>query len=151
MVILWLFPGIIVMCLFCLRCYWDSIRSYFICLCLKNLFLHLSLCLCVIAGSAVNTQQSIGCLVLCFHGMTSSLAKSKQIIGCTLSDAFFQFFFYFLMFLNQINLTMSKTDDEQFTLATKKIIALILPLWTPQSPQNTELQQKKMSRKKSQY
>jgi len=53
--------------------------------------------------------------------MTSSLAKSKQIIGCPLSDAFFSKISYFLMFLNiQIDLIILKTDDEQFTLATKK-------------------------------
>jgi len=56
--------------------------------------------------------------------MMSSLAKSKQIIGCALSDAFFLKFSYFLMFLNiQTHLIMLKTDDKQFTLTTKKIIA----------------------------
>jgi len=34
--------------------YYDSLRSYFTCLCFKNLFLCLSLCLCVIAWSVVN-------------------------------------------------------------------------------------------------
>jgi len=43
--------------------------------------------------------HSTGCLVVCFPGMTSSLAKIKQIIGCTLSDAFSKIFI-FLMFLN---------------------------------------------------
>jgi len=32
----------------------------------------------------VNTQQAV-----CFPGMTSSLAKSKQINGCTLLGVFF--------------------------------------------------------------
>jgi len=43
----------------------------------------------------VNTQHSTGCLVVCFPGMTLSLAKSKQIIGCALSDAYFLKFSYF--------------------------------------------------------
>jgi len=105
---------------FCLRCYRDSIRSYFTRLCFKNLFLRLSLSLYVVARSVVNTQHSIGCSVVCFPGMTSSLAKSKQIIGCALSDAFFVKFSYFLMFLDiQIDLIILKADDDQFTLTTK--------------------------------
>jgi len=52
--------------------------------------------------------------------MTSSLAKSKQIIGCALSDAFSKILL-FLMFLNiQIDLIILKTNDEQFTLTTQK-------------------------------
>jgi len=39
-----------------------------------------------------NTQQAVW---LFFLGMMSSLAKSKQIIGCTLSDAFSNFFLIF--------------------------------------------------------
>jgi len=57
------------MCLFCLRCYGDSIRSYFTHLCFKNLLLCLSLCLCVVAQSVVNMQHSTCCLVqlvVCF-------------------------------------------------------------------------------------
>jgi len=50
-------------------------RLYF-----NNMFLRLSLCLFVFARSVVNTQYSTGCLVV-FPGMTSSLAKSKQVIG----------------------------------------------------------------------
>jgi len=68
---------------------WDSIISYFTRLCFKNPFLCLSLCLCVAARSVVNTQHSTGCLVLCFPGMTSSIAKSKQIFECARSDVFF--------------------------------------------------------------
>ena len=44
--------------------YQDSVRSYFTHLCFKNLFLRLSLCLCVVARSVVNIQPSIGCLVV---------------------------------------------------------------------------------------
>jgi len=40
--------------------------------------------------STFNTQQAV-----CFPGMTLSLAKSKQIIGCELSDAFFKNFLIF--------------------------------------------------------
>jgi len=112
-------------CAFCLHCYWDSIRSYSTSLCLKNLFLHLSLRLCVVARS-VGSQHSTGCLVVCFPGPNSSLAKSKQIIGCALSDAFFLKFSYFLMFLNiQIDLIILKTDDEHWTVYfnNQKIIA----------------------------
>jgi len=54
----------------------------------------------------------------------SSLTKSKQIVGSALPDAFFSKIFLFLMFLNiQIDLIVLKTDDEQFTSTTKKIIA----------------------------
>jgi len=66
-----------------------SSKKLFYRLCFKNLFLHLSLCLCVFVQSVVSTQWSTGCLVVCFPGMTSSLARGKQIIECALSDAFF--------------------------------------------------------------
>jgi len=48
--------------------------------------------------------------------MTSSHAKSKQIIGYALSDAFFLKFSYLLMSLN------IQTDGEQFTLTTKRLV-----------------------------
>jgi len=61
------------------------------------------------ASVVANTKHSTGCLVVCFSGMMSSLAKSKQIIGCALSDAFSPRFSYFLMFLNiQIDLIILK-------------------------------------------
>jgi len=44
--------------------YYDSIGSYFTRLCFKNLLLRLALCLFVFARSVVNTQHSIGCLVV---------------------------------------------------------------------------------------
>ena len=45
--------------------------------------------------------------------------KSKQIIGCALSDVFIKFS-YFLIFLKfQIDLITLDTDVEQFTLTTK--------------------------------
>jgi len=53
--------------------------------------------------------------------MTSSLAKSKQIIGAHFQMLFLGQFSYFMMFLNiQIDLIMLKTHDKQFTLTTKK-------------------------------
>jgi len=59
--------------------------------------------------------------------MMASLAKSKQIIGCALSDAFFSKIFLFLMFLNiQIDLIILMTDDEQFTLTAKKSLHIHL-------------------------
>ena len=73
--------------------------------------------------SALNTRQAIW---LCFPGVISSIAKSKQIIGCALSDAFFLKFSYFLMFVNiQIDLIILKTYDQQFTLTTKKSLHII--------------------------
>jgi len=47
--------------------------------------------------------------------------KSKQIIGCALSDTLFSKIVLFLMFLNiQIDFIILKTDDEQFILTTRK-------------------------------
>jgi len=106
------------LCLFCLRCYWDSTRSYFtgLCFTFKNLFLHLSLCLCVVARSVVNSTLNIGYLVVCFPGMTSSLAKSKQIMGCALSDIFFLKLLIFDCSSIFIDLIILKAYSEQFTL-----------------------------------
>ena len=66
----------------------------------NKLFLCLSLCLLyayVVAQLVVNTQHSTGCLLVCFPGMTSSLAKSKQFVGSALSD-FSSKIFLFLIF-----------------------------------------------------
>jgi len=54
--------------------------------------------------------------------MTSSLAKSKQIIGAQFQALFSTVFLsYCLMFLNiQIHLIILKTHDQQVTLTTKK-------------------------------
>jgi len=52
--------------------------------------------------------------------MTSSLAKSKQIIGAHFHTVFFTIFL-FLMFLNiHIYFIILKTHDQRFTLTTKK-------------------------------
>jgi len=57
--------------------------------------------------------------------MTSSLAKSKQIIGAHFQTLLIQFS-YFLMFLNiQIDLFILKTYDQQFSLTTKKSLHII--------------------------
>jgi len=76
-------------------------------LCLKNLFLRLSLCLCVFARSVVNIQHSTGCVWLCFPGMTSSLAKGKQIIGAQFPTLFSTIFLLFdvLQYSNRFDYT----------------------------------------------
>jgi len=52
--------------------------------------------------------------------MTSSLAKSKQIISVHFQTLFLQYS-YFLMFLDiHIYFIILKTYDQQFTLTTKK-------------------------------
>jgi len=85
------------------------LRTYFY-------FYRYTMCYC-----AIGCQHSIGCLVV-FPGMTSSLAKSKQIIGAHFQTFLLQLS-YFLMFLNiQIELTILKTYDQQFT-SHPKIIA----------------------------
>jgi len=57
--------------------------------------------------------------------MTSSLAKSKQIIGAHF-QTLFSTIFLFLMFLSiQIDLIILKTYDKQFTLTTKKSLHII--------------------------
>ena len=70
-----------------------------------------------------NTQQLVDCLFSWYDVITS---KSKQTIGCALSDVFFLKFAYFLIFLNiQIDLIILDADVEQFTLTTKKSLHII--------------------------
>jgi len=67
--------------------------------------------------------------------MTSSLAKTKQIIGAHFQTFFLQYFyvlmfylqyFYVLMFLNiHMLFIILKTYDQQFTLTTKKSLHII--------------------------
>jgi len=58
--------------------------------------------------------------------MTSSLAKSKQIIGAQFQALFSTIFLLSLMFLTiQIDLIILKTFDQKFTLATKKSLHII--------------------------
>jgi len=103
--------------------YQDSIRSYFTRVCFENLFLHLSLCLCVVARlSTFNTQYAVW---LCFPGMTPSLVKSKQIIGAHFQTFFLQYS-YFGTFLNiHIYIIILKTYDQQFTFTTKKSLHIV--------------------------
>jgi len=69
-----------------------------------------------------NTQQAVDCLFSWYDVITS---KSKQIIGCALSDVFSKIFL-FLIFLNiQIDLIILETDVKQFTLTTKKSLHII--------------------------
>jgi len=57
--------------------------------------------------------------------MTSSLAKTKQIVGAHFQTLFLQYS-YFLMFLNiHIYFNTLKTYDQQFTLTTKKSLHII--------------------------
>jgi len=73
--------------------------------------------------STVNT--SITCSLVCFPGMTSSLAKVNKSLG-THFRALFLKFPIFLMFLNiQIDLLILKTYDGQFTLTTNKSLHII--------------------------
>jgi len=68
------------------------------------------------------TQHSNSLFLVCFPGMTASLA----IVNKPLSGAFFSKISYFLMFLNiQIDLLILKTYYGQFTLTTKKSLHTI--------------------------
>ena len=65
------------------------------------------------------------CSLVCFPGMTSSLAKVNKS-SCTHFRALFLKFPNSLMFLNiQIDLLLLKTYDGQFTLTTKKSLHII--------------------------
>jgi len=69
------------------------------------------------------SHTPIACSVVCFPGMTSSLAKVNKSSGAHFRALFLKFP-NFLMFLSiQIDLLILKTYDGQFTLTTKKIIA----------------------------
>ena len=69
-------------------------------------------------GAAVNHHS-----VAASPGMMSSLAKVNKSLGAHFQTLFSKIVL-FLMFLNiQIDLIILKTDDEHFTLTTKKIIA----------------------------
>jgi len=60
--------------------------------------------------------------------MTSSLEKSKQIIGAHF-QTLFSTIFLFLMFLNiRIDLIILKTYDQQFILRTKKSLHIIFKI-----------------------
>jgi len=60
--------------------------------------------------------------------MTSSLAKSKQIIGAQFETLFLQFS-YSLIFLNiQTDLVILKTFNQQLTLTAKKSLHIIFKI-----------------------
>ena len=63
---------------------------------LKNLFLHLSLCLCVIVRSIVNIQHLVGCLVV-FSWYDIITCESKQIIGAQFQMLFSTIFLLFVV------------------------------------------------------
>jgi len=78
--------------------------------------------------------------------MTSSLAKSKQIIGAHFQTLFSQFC-YFLMFLNiQIDLIILKTCYQLFTLTTKKSLHIIFkPIWILMKQETMEWQWRQLN------
>ena len=74
-----------------------------------------------VTTTAIGLQSTLNRLVGCFPAMMSSLAKSKQIIGCALSDAFFLKFSYFLMFFKiQIDLIILKTERRAIYFNNRK-------------------------------
>ena len=102
--------------LFALLCVIEiSSVIYFTSLCFNNLLLRrYAYMLCNIS---LNT--SIACSLVCFPGMTSSLAKVNKSSGAHFLALFLKFPI-FLMILNiQIDLLILKTYYEQFTLTTK--------------------------------
>ena len=67
------------------------------------------MCCCAIGCQHSTLNRLSKC---CFPCITSSLAKSKQIIGAHFQTPFFLKFSYSLMFLDiQIDLITLKTDD----------------------------------------
>jgi len=94
---------------------------------LKNLFVRLSVCLCVFARSVVNIQHSIGCFVVLLVWRHHSRKVNKSSVRSF--RRFFLQFSYCLMFLNiQIDLIILKTFDQQFTLTTKKSLHIIFKM-----------------------
>jgi len=57
--------------------------------------------------------------------MTSSLVKSKQIIGAHFSTLFSAIFLSLMLLNIQIDWIILKTYDQQFTLTTKKSLHII--------------------------
>jgi len=74
--------------------YYDSIRSYVIVYVLRTYFYVYRYAYVLLRDrlSTFNTQQAVW---LCFPGMTSSLAKSKQIIGAHFQTLFSTIFLVF--------------------------------------------------------
>jgi len=73
----------------------------------------------------ISLNTPIACSIVCFPGMTSSLAKVNKSSGAHFLALFLKFP-NFLMFLNiQINLLILKTYYGQFTLTTNKSLLII--------------------------
>jgi len=73
----------------------------------------------------ISLNTPIACSLVCFPGMTSSLAKVNKSSGAQFLALFLKFP-YLLMILNiQIDLLILKTYHEQFTLTTKKSLHII--------------------------
>ena len=66
------------------------------------------------------SQHSTGCLVVCFPGMMSSLAKVNKSSGAHFQMLFSKNVLFFMFLHIQIELIILKRDDKQFTLTTKK-------------------------------
>jgi len=77
----------------------------------------------VLCNFSLNTPTA--CSLVCFPGMTSSLAKVNKSFGVHFLALFLKFP-KFLMFLNiQIDLLIFKTFYGQFTLTAKKLLHII--------------------------
>jgi len=73
----------------------------------------------------ISLNTPIACSIVCFPGMTSSLAKVNKSLGAHFLALFLKFL-NFLMCLNiQIDFLILKTYYEQFTLTTKKSLHII--------------------------
>jgi len=73
----------------------------------------------------ISLNTPIACSIVCFPGMTSSLAKVNKSSGAHFLALVLKFP-NFLMILNiQIDLLILKTYYEQFTLRTKKSLHII--------------------------
>ena len=72
----------------------------------------------------VYSQYSIGCLVVCFPGMISSLAKVNKSLDAHFQTLFSKIVLFFIFLNFQIDFVILKTDVEQFTLTTKKSLRI---------------------------
>jgi len=73
----------------------------------------------------ISLNTSVACSIVCFPGVTSSLAKVNKSSGAHFLALFLKFP-NFLMLLNiQIDLLILKTYYGQFTLTTKKSLHII--------------------------
>jgi len=105
---------------FCLRCYWDSIKKVILLVfyyCNLSTYDQNVTTTAIGLQSTLNTQWAVWLFVL-YNVIT---CKSKRILQCIHSDTVSLKLSLFFMFLNiQIYSIILNTDDEQFTLTTKK-------------------------------